>query len=738
MANVLIANGQTEELLATAFSPVVTLSELVKNASDACLVKKDTIRVKIDTIDNKIIIEDNGKGFSLSDIEDLKTIGLSRKMKATNTLSSIGEPYAGSKGLGVLTVFNICNELRIDTYSHEDKKSYSVTWVKGTETVEHHESDDEIHNTTITLLNVDSESLTFITQPDELEKLAMSSITYYESSESLPLIELYKDGELVAVRPEFPIEDFYQRNRTKRREHPGRFVIKAAFKYEAHKLTISFDDNEKGTYGFENVELNLTDKVSLKSFAHQYKALKWRIDDCYESYNPKYNVPPFEGVFYVWRDKKGDFIDFPYGVRVYTNNYGLYHYLNKDTDWLGLSEISQNIKATNLKLKNTYGFVHFKEYNEDECSLKISKERNDFLESMSKINFMTIMRKAITGIVSAIDMEAKETTKDKKERPFKARLHIKEITPGTAINIKDLITSPSAYESINVSTPDGVHYNQETGDFTFDVNGDSIIGFKEGEDSVSVTVRVAEPAPYFELKRKKATTRSGETLNLDDFINRSSLKHATIADIIISCDTAAIKQRNLAYNASVGSHTVKYLLESAEIQHLLDVEVIPLHQSEARRLKALFGNYTEVKDPVRVVDLIDDIASCYMSHPTLCACGLRVILEVSAKAYLHKVIGIAYDEADCDSITSYINRIKKILSDTDSNIKQHIKDKYKQRLTKAFRTAKKTIEQLDFNEHHHGIDAFTKPSDIEFAVKQLKIVFAFIFDSLIDNQKQES
>lgn len=59
-----IATGQLEQLLAVAFAPVVALTELIKNSSDACTKKNDLISINIDTKQHTVKIKDNGKGFS--------------------------------------------------------------------------------------------------------------------------------------------------------------------------------------------------------------------------------------------------------------------------------------------------------------------------------------------------------------------------------------------------------------------------------------------------------------------------------------------------------------------------------------------------------------------------------------------------------------------------------------------------------------------------------------------------
>ena len=94
-----IQKGQFENVLAVAFAPVVALTELIKNSSDACTIPNDKIEIHINQQAQTIRIIDKGYGFSHDDIENLYKIGYSSKMRSGNKISRIGEPFAGSKGL---------------------------------------------------------------------------------------------------------------------------------------------------------------------------------------------------------------------------------------------------------------------------------------------------------------------------------------------------------------------------------------------------------------------------------------------------------------------------------------------------------------------------------------------------------------------------------------------------------------------------------------------------------------
>lgn len=269
---VLIGNGQLENILAVTFAPVVALTELIKNSSDACTIPNDTIKVYIETESNTIRLIDNGDGFCLEDIKNLHTIGFSTKMRGDNTLSRIGEPFAGSKGLGILTAFNLCNQLEILTFSQKDKKSYRVLWVKGTSEMAWEEIPQRAFGTELILHNVTEETFKLLLMNEELIKLYLSSVKCYVESKSLPKIELYNSGVLNNLTPKAKIDDLYNKFKVASKTK-GYFVAKASFKYSNNKLVISYEDNEKHIFNFQNEEIDLLDFTSISEFKKNIKYL---------------------------------------------------------------------------------------------------------------------------------------------------------------------------------------------------------------------------------------------------------------------------------------------------------------------------------------------------------------------------------------------------------------------------------------------------------------------------------
>jgi molecular chaperone HtpG len=202
---------------------VVTVSELIKNASDACLYKNDTIRVEIDTVTQTITVKDNGSGFSMADIESLRHPGRSLKMTHGNYLSKIGEPYAGNKGLGILTAFNLCTHLEITTFSAEDNCAYKIEWRRGTAEINVSEIEQTFSGTRLVLFGVSDSDLKLLTDDEELKKLFISSITYYVDSKSLPSIKFYLNGKDVTLTPDVKIEQIYTLNNKLKAKKQGFF-----------------------------------------------------------------------------------------------------------------------------------------------------------------------------------------------------------------------------------------------------------------------------------------------------------------------------------------------------------------------------------------------------------------------------------------------------------------------------------------------------------------------------------
>lgn len=109
-----IDSSSIASILGTVGSPLVVISELIKNAIDA---SADKIRIAYSRELQSITVVDDGLGFSLEDIRQLSQPGFSKKKSNGNLTNAKGSFYTGSKGLGLLSVFSLCNHLTIQTKS---------------------------------------------------------------------------------------------------------------------------------------------------------------------------------------------------------------------------------------------------------------------------------------------------------------------------------------------------------------------------------------------------------------------------------------------------------------------------------------------------------------------------------------------------------------------------------------------------------------------------------------------
>lgn len=728
-----IAEGQLEQLLAVAFAPVVALTELIKNASDACTKKNDVITINIDTKQNIIKIKDNGSGFSKFGIKGLATIGFSEKMVGENTLSAIGEPYAGSKGLGFLTAFNLCNKLEVNTYSEMDKCGYKISWVKGSSKITYVESAVENIGTEVILYDVSDETIFLLTRSDELTKLYLSSITYYTESNNLPKIELYKDGKRLVLTPNEKIESLYVRNK-KKTPKTGYFVAKGSFKYSCDKLILSYEDNILHLFDFADEELDLTDYNSLLSFAKRNKIHIPRLRRWHEELSELGSeIDDFEGVYYVWRDKKDTSVDYPpYGVRVYVNNYGMYNYLDKNNDWLQHGEISQNVKFTNYKPKNTFGYVNFKHFNEGVSKLKISQERNDFHVNRAQKKFMHIMRTFVSGIFSQIDITIKNYTPGDSVY-FEQKTDIRAIEQGQQLKVTDFVRTNLHQGLYDIAHGDSITI-EDNGLIIIASPGEHSLSFSYNEITFPCKVVVREKTPDFKLKKSPVKTDEGNSVNLRELISTTSLKHVELHGIEISCNEADVQGDIFTGKNAPGEYTVTYLNEDiVPISKTLQIIVRQTFQSEAKNLRKLFPTYQLSSVPVKIQDIISGISDAYMRHPILCMIALRTLIEICLREFCNKYDNQQredFDETKKGLLARYDVALNMAFTPT-STVPKELQDKYKKHLSgNARRKLRGHLEALNLNTYIHNPAVVTTSTEVLANVRAFKLLLNFIIDSL--------
>lgn len=662
--NASIQEGKYEDVLAAVQSPVITLTELIKNASDSCLNKSDPIIININTKQNSLTITDFGEGLSKYEIERLGESGYSSKMVGENTQSPINNPLSGSKGLGLLTAFFIADTLEIETYSLIDKKSYYLIWRKGEQKYSYDEVDRNYKGTTITLKNIQPKKLQMILLREEKVKLFMSSIKFFTDSESLPRIKLLINGIEESYYPSETLDKYYIKNK---RGQFG-FIAKASFRYENNCVTLSYEDNHLNYYTFTDEKIYLNDKSSVDSFIKAIRAPEKGgrpIKSICESdvFNEKYipiEIPAFSGVMYIWRERKADELEqWPVGVRIYVNNYSLYKYLDKENDWLTLSEISQNVRATNYKLKNTFGYIDLTNYNENNEELKISKERNDFIDSMEQRKFIHIMRDIIVGVFSRIDMAVKSL----QYPTYYLRFNSATAKVGVPYKLANAVTcSNMGLDSIGLVydksklkiSADWIVSADQPGSYDIQLNYNGL--------TKNFVIQFKNVVPEFELQKSMIVVYKGNSLNLRDYIVLSSCKDVSPDKINIFSESKNTIIKNDLFDKSniVGQHTVLFRFDEFQRTLLItvkEVERLPGVGAKSPRIDILFPKLDQLRErSYKIPELVDAISSYYVQAPTLCMAAIRILVESSSKSFFQAL----YDEEVVMSFPSLVSRVMNL------------------------------------------------------------------------------
>ncbi|MBO4999195.1 MAG: ATP-binding protein [Lachnospira sp.] len=747
-----ILEGKYEDILAAVQSPVITLTELIKNAADSCLNKDDPITVNICTEHKTIEILDTGIGICEEEIQHLGEAGYSSKMVGNNISSPIDNPFSGSKGLGLLTAFFISDELEIKTYSLEDKKAYSIIWTKGNQKYNYEEIDEKIIGTSILLKNVSDEKLKMILLPEEKVKLFMTSLRFFTNDPKLPKIRLIIDGKEENYYPTETLESFYTSNR---KDNKG-FVAKASFEYIDNKLILSYQDNVTGFYTFDAKVIDFKNRKSVDEFVTNIKAPEKGVvpirkiseSELFDDYYSSVKVPRFSGVFYTWRNQKDDKLEqWPVGVRIYVNNYSLYRYLDKDNDWLNLSEVSQNVKATNYKMKNTYGYVDIEFYNENQENLKISKERNDFVDSLAQRKFIKIMREIIVAVFTRIDMIVKN--------PPIQSLEIRDnlITARVGEKIK-----LSGYVICNNIGLDDVQLRYDKSEIVIDENWNASttkVGTYEVELIFAEKVHIIklqfkEKIPEFALTKDSIEVYKGNSVNLREFIARKSCKDLLEERIEIFPKNKITIIKNDLFDKDniVGHHIVLY--KYGDFQRTLFVNVKEIEKqpgggAKSPRIDVLFPKLDQLRDKsFKIPELVDAISSYYVEAPTLCMAAIRILVEASCKSFFqylkNEEIDISFEglvnkvinlQKCSDKENDYKNYVLSHDSDFVDSFKM-ISSNYNVALARDVKTnINHHMKELDLNKFVHNPSIIATDTTVYKTMQIFSPLLNYIFDVLL-------
>ncbi len=396
-----MTSAQIAKVVGTVASPLIVVSELLKNAVDA---SAKNIDIFYDREHNTIAVENDHKGFSIEEIEALYTPGESSKKVGSNLKNEYGLFLTGSKGLGLLSVFSLCGEAEIIT-APSDRKVHKVVLNRTSGTVEDYVTDQpfEKHFTQVVLKNVNPETIDFLSSEKEIRKLRHICSYLYKSQEvPFPKMQLHISGEKaqeINFSCDFP---------------PMLYDVRFYFQKKSKKLSFSCNSPGK-SINSKSIVLKNFDMKSLREIMLTHYGIKetisTRTNDPDSSAPANFNeVPSFEGRVLVYENKSAGtkLKTYGAGVNVYVNDFALYNYLAEENDWLGLADFSQRKKSTRLKPHNVFGYVNFQSFDENVESLNISNERADFIQDLTYSKLMYLLKGVVMFIAFNIDVANKK------------------------------------------------------------------------------------------------------------------------------------------------------------------------------------------------------------------------------------------------------------------------------------------------------------------------------------------
>lgn len=398
----MIESSEITRLLGTVGSPLIVISELIKNSVDA---EATNVEIIYNCKGNSIKIIDNGIGITLDEINNLAKPGYSSKKRNENIRNGNGFFFTGNKGLGILSCFSICQEITIDTYAGGDKKCHVTLNNAGV--LDYGLSDIESgiqKGTAITLHGIRPTDVEFLNAETELQKIRHLSTYLYKKKELLfPSISLKIDDNV-------PSSILFSTDFSNML-----YDVEFSYSKETGKLNFKCCTDKDKDINDAVIEVSSFDIKSLEKILFDNygieKTIRTRTNDAatYQWYTELNKVPSFEGrmVVYFKQTAGATLKQYGAGVNVYVNHFALYNYLSSDNDWLGLADFSQRKKSTDLRPHNVFGYVNFNEFNENKEELRISNERADFIQDQTFTKLMYLLKGVVMFLTFNIDVAEK-------------------------------------------------------------------------------------------------------------------------------------------------------------------------------------------------------------------------------------------------------------------------------------------------------------------------------------------
>ncbi|GAA0381464.1 ATP-binding protein [Bacillus horti] len=387
------------EVISEVASPLVVITELIKNAFDECAKE---ITVEIDTVNNEIEIIDTGYGFSEESIKMLAEPGQSYKKRNNRNLNAHNKVFAGSMGIGLFSIFSIADRFEIITkgedgefiiFGDPEKISYDRVF-------------DRIEEgTKVSLINVGKSDIKVLIEDIKMDKLKHISLCNYNKEYYLFELNVKVDGITQDLTSPF-VEDLYNSDTCN-------FKSKIEFSYNKIKreLTYQYIRKNETIINSKPVVIKFDRDFEIGDLLLNHYSIKRveRKEDFMFLPLEANTVSDFEGAFYIREGNKGfkEVSKFGPAVRMYVNGFGMYNYLEREKDWLKLSYLTANVKNSGIKPNNTIGYIAFNHFIEPDEELKISKERSHFYDKTPYRTFYEMVYNVVTLLTFNIDVAAR-------------------------------------------------------------------------------------------------------------------------------------------------------------------------------------------------------------------------------------------------------------------------------------------------------------------------------------------
>ena len=383
--DVTISAEDIVSVVSNVTSPFVVVSELVKNGVDA---NAKNVVVRMDSAKGTITIEDDGDGFTLEEIEILGKVAKSEKKRDSQLFNNQGDMLLGSKGLAVYSVFSLGDKLELWTKS--DDGEFAVIWDVGAKIrYGEVENNDLAKGTKITISGIDKDDMVLLSSVKELNKLKHLSIRNFKQDSEIANISIYKDGIPFDITVD-NISDL---------EHEFDAIVTFKYNSSGNKLSYSYvTDDQRVSNSEVTFDLSKPDDLD-EIIKNNYKFDLSSVDVKFDDYLTgglipikDIHIPDFEGKWFLKRGRKPQVLNrFESGIRFYVNKFALYNYLNKNNDWLQLTNFSQVRKINDFKQHNVYGYISFDKFDDLSEGMKISNERGGFIEDKYYHKFIDIV-----------------------------------------------------------------------------------------------------------------------------------------------------------------------------------------------------------------------------------------------------------------------------------------------------------------------------------------------------------